>query len=192
MAREIARHAIDKWADGSPHFDGTAGRSQRRLVLGLVWLAAILGVLFALLFSLDPELDLKVARHFYRSDGRFIGSDHGGIDFARRGFQFLYYAAIAITVSGLVITRANARRWLTLGVAQWLFVAVSLGIGPGLVVHGVFKDNWGRARPHDVIEFGGAKAFRPHCFPSINVGGRAHSSAAKPPRRSHRSSLWPW
>ncbi len=41
------------------------------------------------------------------------------------------------------------------------FLALSLIIGPGLLVNTLFKDNWGRARPHQILEFGGSAHFTP-------------------------------
>lgn len=38
---------------------------------------------------------------------------------------------------------------------------VVLAIGPGLVVNGILKEHWGRARPRDVTEFGGDRRFTP-------------------------------
>ena len=39
------------------------------------------------------------------------------------------------------------------------FVVLSGLLGPGLVVNSVFKDNWQRARPYQVQEFGGTQQF---------------------------------
>ncbi len=57
--------------------------------------------------------------------------------------------------------------WLavTLGkrATQWrlplAFVVLAVTVGPGLVVNGVFKDNWQRARPYQVQPFGGTQQF---------------------------------
>ena len=43
--------------------------------------------------------------------------------------------------------------WLSLGLPQWLFLAVCLGVGPGLVANLLLKDQWGRARPKHIAEF---------------------------------------
>ena len=40
-------------------------------------------------------------------------------------------------------------------------------IGPLIVTNLGLKDHWGRARPRDVIEFGGSKAYTPP-FPAAN------------------------
>jgi len=39
-------------------------------------------------------------------------------------------------------------------------------IGPGLLVNTLFKDNWGRARPSQVEEFGGTKQFTRAALPA--------------------------
>lgn len=42
-----------------------------------------------------------------------------------------------------------------------LYLLLALILAPGFVVHSVFKDEWGRARPHQTEVFGGTKAFTP-------------------------------
>ena len=46
---------------------------------------------------------------------------------------------------------------------QWrlplAFVALAVTVGPGAVVNHVFKDNWQRARPYQVEQFGGVQQF---------------------------------
>lgn len=42
-----------------------------------------------------------------------------------------------------------------------LFLLLFLLIGPGLLVHAGFKNNWDRARPRDVVQFGGEQHFSP-------------------------------
>jgi lipid A 4'-phosphatase len=42
-----------------------------------------------------------------------------------------------------------------------LFLVLFLLLGPGLLVNTVFKDHWGRPRPADITEFGGADRFLP-------------------------------
>jgi lipid A 4'-phosphatase len=38
---------------------------------------------------------------------------------------------------------------------------IVLAIGPGLIVNGILKEHWGRARPRDVTQFGGTRSFTP-------------------------------
>ncbi len=43
----------------------------------------------------------------------------------------------------------------------WLFLLLVLLIGPGLLVHSVFKEGFQRERPRAVEQFGGSDAFTP-------------------------------
>jgi membrane-associated phospholipid phosphatase len=47
-----------------------------------------------------------------------------------------------------------------------LFLAVSIALGPGLLVNTVLKDHWGRARPVQIEAFGGARQFTPAPLPA--------------------------
>jgi lipid A 4'-phosphatase len=47
-----------------------------------------------------------------------------------------------------------------------LYLLLVMAIGPGILVNTVFKDHWGRARPSQIVEFGGAKQFTRAALPS--------------------------
>jgi lipid A 4'-phosphatase len=77
-------------------------------------------------------------------------------------FVVVSVATLLITVRTLVVTG----RWIGLPQARCWFVVAALAVGPGIVANLILKDNLGRARPRDVVEFGGAKAFTPAFVPS--------------------------
>ncbi|MFH1755629.1 MAG: phosphatase PAP2 family protein, partial [Candidatus Latescibacterota bacterium] len=39
------------------------------------------------------------------------------------------------------------------------FLVLVMIVGPGLIVNSVFKQNWGRPRPRDLVEFSGGKPY---------------------------------
>ena len=45
-------------------------------------------------------------------------------------------------------------------------LALVLALGLGAVVHGVFKEHWGRPQPNETTAFAGALAFQPALHPS--------------------------
>jgi lipid A 4'-phosphatase len=47
-----------------------------------------------------------------------------------------------------------------------VYIILCVAIGPGLLVNEVFKNNWGRARPVQIEEFGGTKKYSPPLTPS--------------------------
>jgi lipid A 4'-phosphatase len=129
--------------------------------LGLLKIVLIVGISAFLLFRVFPDLDLQIARWFYSGDSQFIGNHMRVVAFSRQFFNILFYLVCGIGAVGLVITARTAGAWLGLGLSKWTFLAVCLLVGPLVVTNIGLKDHWGRARPRDVIEFGGAKAFTP-------------------------------
>jgi lipid A 4'-phosphatase len=47
-----------------------------------------------------------------------------------------------------------------------LYLLLVMVIGPGLLVNTLFKDQWGRARPSQIEEFGGTKQFTRAAIPA--------------------------
>jgi len=47
-----------------------------------------------------------------------------------------------------------------------IYLLAVLIVGPGLIVNVVFKDHFGRARPAQIVEFGGTKQFTPALVPT--------------------------
>jgi lipid A 4'-phosphatase len=78
----------------------------------------------------------------------------------------LALAGTAALINGLV--RKEARRSRTHG----LFILLCVAIGPGLIVNGILKDHWGRARPRQIVEFGGK-----HTYTQPLVPGDAHGKS---------------
>jgi len=138
----------------------------RAFLFGLVDTPAlrVLGVLFVILaiaFVVFPGIDLGVAswffvppRHFALGEtwvGRFFDGD---IHFAMEWFLVLL---VGMFLHGLF----RKRPYWNLTPRNFLFVALTIGLGAGLVTNVIFKDSWGRARPSQIMEFGGTKQFSP-------------------------------
>jgi lipid A 4'-phosphatase len=143
-----------------------AHRHSTNALLTLQVAALLGGALAAIAFLTFPRIDLIFSRLFYRGDGVFIGQSLSGIRFARSAFAVLFYCSIAATLAGMLITRIGLRTWLQLAFPQWLYLAICLAVGPGLVANVILKDHFGRPRPKQVLEFGGSKSFAPALIPS--------------------------
>jgi lipid A 4'-phosphatase len=142
---------------------------ERRSIsaLGLLKIVLFVGISAFLLFRVFPDLDMQITRFFYSGNGQFIGNHMRLVAFSRQFFSVLFYLICGIGAVGLVITARTAGAWLGLGLSKWVFLAVCLLVGPLVVTNIGLKDHWGRARPRDVIEFGGTKAFTPP-FPAAD------------------------
>lgn len=83
------------------------------------------------------------------------------VTIARRAFQVVFLLLALATLIAAARLVLKERKWFGLAQARCWFMIAVLVVGPGVVANLVFKDNMGRARPRDVIEFGGTKAFTP-------------------------------
>jgi lipid A 4'-phosphatase len=119
------------------------------------------GAVVGAIFLAVPEIDLAVARVFYAPETGFVGRRLAWMEWARQAFVVLYFGTIALTLAGLALAWRAGSAWLRLGRRKWLFLAACLAAGPGLVANLVFKSQWGRARPSQIVEFGGKRAFTP-------------------------------
>ena len=128
----------------------------------LLWsLPVAVGIVAAAVFLGRPEIDLAAARLFYAPEAGFVGQRLGWVEAVRQAFIVLYFGTVALCIAGLAMIWRGRAHWLGLDRARWLFLAACLAAGPGLVANLVFKDQWGRARPKQVVALGGSKAFTP-------------------------------
>jgi lipid A 4'-phosphatase len=125
-----------------------------------VWLAF---VATSIVFVAFPQIDLGVSRLFYTPGAGF---EINGVWYER----LIYYASeVLVTLVTLALIALWAYGRLTKG--QRLPVRVSgrklvvlllvLALGPGLIINWALKEHWGRARPVDLVQFGGTQSFSP-------------------------------
>jgi len=69
---------------------------------------------------------------------------------------------VILTVIGLwLFNKYMNKNIFLINGKKTLFLILVLVIGSGLIVNAIFKDNFGRPRPRDIIEFNGTKEFQP-------------------------------
>lgn len=124
------------------------------------WLASF--TVFVALFLLAPGIDLWATGLFYREgEGFFLGRPllpiHDAVPWLTR--LLLFGLLGGILFASLSAAARASRKAL-------FYLLTVLLIGPGLLVNTVFKDQWGRARPAQVQEFGGTAQFSPAWVPS--------------------------
>jgi membrane-associated phospholipid phosphatase len=118
-----------------------------------------LTIVVLVVFAIWPGLDLAVADLFFSPDG-FAGQ--GAVArWGRDAFRVTPFVALA-AFAGLYLAR---RFGLEVAYAPsfraMVFLAVTMSLGPGVVVNLGFKDHWHRPRPINTEQFGGAQEFRP-------------------------------
>ncbi|UCF21749.1 MAG: phosphatase PAP2 family protein [Gemmatimonadota bacterium] len=115
----------------------------------------------AAIFILFPDIDLWFSGLFYDPASGFYLDKALWVQIFYRGVP-LVAAAVSIGLLLLVAYTVVRRRSVgPFNTRVSLYLLATLVLGPGLLVHTVFKDHWDRARPRDVVEFGGDKRFTP-------------------------------
>jgi lipid A 4'-phosphatase len=135
-----------------------------RAIVALVLAIAVAAVLFVGF----PALDLAISQAVYLGERRFWLTDSAFAQAVNRATPKVVWA----TSVAIILAMAAGVAWRVPGLAfrRMLFLALSFALGPGLVVNGVLKAFWGRARPNDVAEFGGAAQFSPALIPADQCG----------------------
>lgn len=125
------------------------GRSQ-------VILASFL--LFSLIVAVFPAIDISISRLFF----------HGGFPrdqwwqaLLHDSLNWFLGLSLGSVVALYAINRAFKRKFCNVDGKRVAYLFLVLVIGAGLIVNWGLKDNFGRARPRDVAEFGGTKVFTP-------------------------------
>ena len=135
-------------------------------------------LLFALLLALPviwPRIDLLASGLFYRAGQGFYLADN----IVLVSLHWLAYdgaRALGVAFAVLAVVADMRRRRVNGGDSKaWLFMLLALLIGPVLIANVGFKDHWGRFRPREVVEFGGAATFTPALEPHFE---NAHSNGS--------------
>ena len=164
----------------------TPWRTTLKHVVGerALFLALLVLLLSSGLFWLFPDVDLDTSELFYQKAGGFFLAHDQAFELVRRIGIDLSWAYGLLTVgliaAGLML---KARRGELLRRA--VFLTGVMLIGPGLLVNLLLKDNWGRARPRNLVEFGGTLPYSkvweivPYCKTNCSfVSGEAAAAFA--------------
>ena len=113
-----------------------------------------------------PGIDLGISHAVYTERAGFVGQDVAWVEWLRNGLIAFYFICLAVSFAGWIAALSTKGTWLGADVRKWFFLVLCLGLGPGMVANIVFKEQWGRARPKSVVEFGGSKQFTRALLPS--------------------------
>lgn len=126
-------------------------------------LATTLGLLalVSLIFLLAPVLDLAVSRLLYEPATGFTRGENAFLQTLRETGRIVEWAFAVGVFAPLLIKFLFPQTALLVKPRTTLFVLTTLALGPGLIVNGILKEHWGRARPRAILEFGGDATFSP-------------------------------
>ncbi|MCR9255077.1 MAG: phosphatase PAP2 family protein [Alphaproteobacteria bacterium] len=137
--------------------DGHPVPSDHRSAITWTCVAFIVATTFFLSY---PQVDLIVSGWFFGPDG-FVRGGETTAQAIRDVFKLSYTFLCAAIIIAAIVREVAKIRLFRLSRAEVWYLIVSLTTGPGILVNSVFKDQWGRARPVTVEEFGGSLDFSP-------------------------------
>lgn len=115
------------------------------------------------MFALWPGIDLFATGLFHVPGRGFPVADMIWVDRMRRAVWGASILLVAAAVPALLLAVLRGAAVLRLDARDWGFILALYALGPGLLVETLLKGFWGRARPADVVPFGGTRAFTaPH------------------------------
>jgi len=115
------------------------------------WSIPLLLLAAATVYIRTTGVDVTFQERFYKDGVGWIGGVDGLCNFIK---AYGPLPGLVIAIGSLVVVIASVwiKRFVRFRFVALFFVAV-MAVGPGLIVNGVFKQNWGRPRPLDLQEF---------------------------------------
>ncbi|EXJ16810.1 phosphatase PAP2 family protein [Imhoffiella purpurea] len=133
----------------------------------------ILFFTFADIMLAAPRIDLWVSGAFF--------SPETGFELREQPLERLLYWSVNVATTSVVVFLGGLWWFRRVPGRKLLYLLAVLILVPGLLVNSTLKEHWGRARPVQVMEFDGTRAFSPPFVPSDQGGGSfssGHAAAA--------------
>jgi len=137
-------------------------------------------LILSIIFIAFPQIDIFTSGEFYDGDSFYLK----GTLFERVFYKSVPVLLIAFTLTTLLIyfyNKIKKQTILNINGKVVFYILLVLAVAPGLIVNTTLKENWGRARPAEIKEFGGNKSFTPAFILSDQHGhsfSSGHTSAA--------------
>ncbi len=137
-----------------------------RNVKRLLYFNTISFLIFGLFFIFFPVIDIFFSNLFF-IDNVFISEKYIFIKKLRIFLKDLMVITPIVALCYLVLNYLNEKHEIKTKIRKLRIKIVCLGLiigpvfGSGIIANFIFKENWGRARPVHIEEFGGDKIFTP-------------------------------
>ena len=132
----------------------------------LIKVVAALILVAGAAFSVFPSVDLAFSSLFFRPGEGFPVRSMAWVEAFRNGVWDVVDGMFFVALGGMLATAALKRKLLGQGARQWSYIVLLYALAPILMANGIFKAHWGRARPFDVVNFGGLHEFTPFWLPT--------------------------
>ncbi len=125
----------------------------------LILLLLLLGV--GALLVLVAGIDKGIEALFYDPQHGFAARADPLVTALRMSTRIAAFGVALFLLFALLWRVVLGRALWGLSRADIVYLLAVFLLGPGLLVNGVLKEHWGRARPSQIVEFGGDKRYTP-------------------------------
>ena len=132
-------------------------------ISNLFFLSNLFFIITILLFAIFPKIDILISDLFFFNQ-KFISEEYTAIKSLRKYLKYIMIIFPIICLVILLLDFVNKKQKVrALLDKRTRFALFGFIIGPiigcGIIANLFFKENWGRARPVHIQEFGGTKIF---------------------------------
>jgi membrane-associated PAP2 superfamily phosphatase len=126
---------------------------------GLI-IALTIGFVLGVICAVDPQLDIDIAgavfnpaRHLFDVNAQMW------VQHTREAARVIIALMVLPAFLAVIVKLIWPQRRMLIEARGAFFLIATLALGPGLLTNVILKDHWGRPRPIDVQQFGGAYRF---------------------------------
>ncbi len=127
---------------------------------GLI-IALTIGFVVGVICAVDPQLDLDIAAAFFHRapPTLFAANAQPWVQHTREAARVIIALLVLPAFLAVIVKLIWPQRRMLIEARGAFFLIATLALGPGLLTNVILKDHWGRPRPIDVQQFGGAYRF---------------------------------
>ncbi len=125
----------------------------------LVYISMFISGTILVILTLFPTLDLDFSTFFYHNNNGFIYKNTDIVRFLFLSIPILTKALIIISLFWAFFDFIKYKKLKSIFLSWSFYIIITAAIGPGLIVNYGLKENFGRARPTQIENFGGKKDF---------------------------------
>jgi len=119
----------------------------------------VIALILAGVMMIFPGLDILITSHFYVPNIGFIYGKEKLVELSFRAVPFISKIWASLCMLALFAKFLSNRTIKETIKSPAIFLIITALLGPALTVNYLFKENMGRARPREIVEFGGDKIF---------------------------------
>ncbi|MGR7995540.1 phosphatase PAP2 family protein [Xanthobacter sp. ZOL 2024] len=128
----------------------------------MLFFMLVIGAAVAILFTVFPQWDLAITELFWDASRRHFALARQPWALTLRAWgNYIPWIFAVPAFAALVLKLLFPDQRMFMPARAAVLLALTMALGPGLVVNGILKQEWGRPRPVHVDDFGGKDTFMP-------------------------------